>query len=737
MEFLKSIKVKNIIFQSNDSAYVIFEGTLGRDLFTFKGTCPDISIGDLLDGEGVLKKDHYGEHFQMSYLVVHIPSETSEIANYLKSLQVKGLGERTCLKIAEKYGSTLFNYVEEDAPELIEIKGVSSEKISLLFEELKETVRVRSLQMFVVNLGLGMKLATKLTEYYGDDAEKLVRQNPYRLMFDIEGIGFERADTVGTTLGFKSDSEQRIKALIFHVLNEVGKSTGSTKIQFKDFYFNLVDKLGTLVSPQKILDVIWQLNAKGVVYLFQNDAVNYISTTVDYMNEKGVAKHVWRLTDDLSAVAEIDVEQYLSDQHQKGNKIQPTPSQLLALKGIVNNNLSLLIGAPGRGKTFTVKIVIDILIKYGVINKDKVGLAAPTGIASKILEEATGFPASTVHRLLKYLPETGDFEYNEYERMEELDLLLVDESSMLDAYMSNCCLRAVANKTRVVLLGDKNQLSSVDKGSVLRDLIKFGGVPTYELVEGKRFSEDSDISICAEDINSGNPPSVVNKSGGNFFFKKAFSQHQIKQELLSYIVKAQQQFGLELDDIQVLTPMVVGTLGSDALSLMIKTSLNPTPKNESVVYKEKMFGLNDRVILRQNMYDKGVYNGDIGKVISVISNQKIVVEFSKEIAEFSGAELSQVDLAYAVSVHKAQGSQFPVVIMPFHSTYGLMLYRSLAYTGITRTKLKFIGIGDFSSLAYAAKNDISEHRETTLLGHLNQANLRISELQTLVNDLGL
>ena len=732
MEFIKNITVKKLIFESNDSGYVIFEGEVGGDLYTFKGVCSSIDVGATLDGEGTLRNDRYGQHFQMSYMIPHVPTEQREIAKYIQSLKVPGIGDKTANKIAEKYGTKLFELVEEGATDQVSIKGVSQAKIEALFIELTETVRVRSLQMFVVNLDLGMKLASKLVDYYGDEAERLVRENPYRLMFDIDGVGFEKADKVARKLGFAANSDERIKALIYHSLDLYGRNTGSTTLLLQHFMASCLEKLGRLVDPSQLVDVIWQLREKGVIFLYENSGEQYVSLTFDYMNEKGVAKHALRLEDDLTHVRHVDFDAYLQKQKEKGIIIEPTASQLEAIKGILKSNISLLIGGPGMGKTFTVKLVIDALVSSGYIKKDAIGLAAPTGIASKILETATSLEAQTVHRLLKYLPETGSFQYNEYERMEELQLLLVDEYSMLDAYMSNCLLKAVANKTQVVIIGDKCQLPSVEKGAVLRDLISSGKIPTFELLEGRRFSERSEIGICASDINNGVPPSAVNRKEGSFYFKRALAPKDIVSLIIDYISRTQNQFGLELDDIQVLTPRLKGALGSIELSKVIKQHFNPTDVTESVVYNDKVFGVGDRVILKQNMYSKSVYNGDIGKIINIYPKERrVLVEFKDQITDFEGAQLVVLDLAYAISVHKSQGSQFPVVIMPFHSSHGIMLYRSLVYTGVTRTQTAFVGIGDFNSLVHAARTDTSSLRQTSLVGHLLDENYRIDSRDSL------
>ena len=733
MEFIKNITVKRVIYESPDSAYVIFEGTLNGNEYTFKGASQPVDVGTVLDGEGVMQNDRYGQHFKMSYMIPHVPTEQMEIAKYIQSLKVPGIGAKTSEKIAEKYGAQLFDYVEEGAVDQVVIKGVSESKIEALFQEMVETVRVRSLQMFVINLDLGMKLASKLIEYYGDEAERLVRQNPYRLMFDIEGMGFEKADKVARKLGFSHDCEERVKALIYRALDYIGRSTGSTSIVLQHFMALCLEKLGRLVDANKVVDVIWHLRDKGIVSLFECKNIQYISLTTDYMNEKGVAKHVMRLCDDLSTVRNVDVDAYLAEKNSNlDEKIELKPSQMRAVKGIVKNNLSLLIGAPGRGKTFTVKLVIEALIASGDVKSDAIGLAAPTGMASKILGASTGRESSTVHRLLKYQPETGTFHYNEYERMEELQLLIVDEISMLDAYMANSLLKSVANKTQVVLIGDKYQLPSVDKGSVIRDLIESNMIPVYELTEGVRFSERSELGVCATDVNEGRPPSVVNKPGGSFFFKKGDTPENILKLILEYIQRSISQFQVELDDVQVITPKVKGVLGNLSISKYIKEALNPTDIGSSVIYGDKCFGMSDRVILKQNMYAKSVYNGDIGKVISVFPREKkIVVEFKDQIAEFEGAQLTVLDLAYAITVHKSQGSQFGVVIMPFHSSHGIMLYRSLVYTGMTRSQKAFVGLGDFNSMVYAAKTDNSDLRITTLLGHMLDINFRIDEKSSL------
>jgi len=495
-----------------------------------------------------------------------------------------------------------------------------------------------------------------------------------------------------------------------------------------------LSKIRDLNDIQVFEDILWDLKESNLIYLFVNEGVQYISSAQDYISEKGIAKHVWRLSDDLSVVRErVSIEEFIRFKKKFGTVLELTDSQYDAVNLIMKSNFSLLIGAPGTGKTFTVKTIIEMLQHFGFIRDGGVGLAAPTGIAAKILDGATGILAQTVHRMLKFQPETNDFYYNDYERLEQCDLIIVDEISMLDVNLANSVLKAVANKTQVVFIGDKNQLPSVDKGAVLRDLMLFPDVVVAELTHGRRFSDESGIGICAKDINNGMPPSCVNKPSGDFYFKKSFGINSLQKDIVSYFTKAIEQLHCELDDIQVLTPKVVGELGSANLSKMIKAAINPSNYAPTIKYNEQEFSVGDRVVLLQNMYTKNVYNGDIGKVISVTPSQRrLVVEFKDEVADFVGGEINFLTLAYAISVHKSQGSQFPIVLMPFHQIYGTMLYRSLVYTGVTRAQKAFIGLGDFQSLAYAARVDNSIHRKTTLLGHLTEQNFRIDQRSTLI-----
>lgn len=731
-EFIKNITVKKIIFHSQESNYAIFSGLLEKQEFVFKGAVSDISEGDTLDGEGVLKSDGRGDYYQMSFFIAHIPSDVSEISQYLTGLKIPGMGKKTCYKIAEKYQETLFDIVESGSPADIQIKGVGQDKIVSLFQKLNETIQIRGLTMFVSKLGLGMKMSSKILDFYGQDAVEKIKANPYRLMFDIEGIGFEKADAIGLKIGVPPNSSFRIRAMLYHRLRERGNKTGSTRFEFLNFFYQCESSL-KFVSRDELMSVIWGLYENKRISLYQIGDIQYLSTSQDFYSEKSIAKHSWRLIDDLAHVRRnINIDSYLSELAMKGKAVSLTPSQAKAISGAVVSNFSLLIGPPGRGKTFTVKLLIDILSRFGHINKSKVGLVAPTGIAAKNLGNAAGMPAETIHRLLKYVPETGEFEFNEENRLENLDFVAVDEASMLDVNIGHSLLRAIANKTQVVVIGDKDQLQSVDRGAVLRDLMRYSRIPIFELKEGKRFSEESAIGIVSDDINNGRAPSVVNKKGGGFYFKKAIAGADIVAQLLKCIRVAKKQFNCTLNDIQVLTPKVVGGLGSDELSRVIKEFANPHEDRPTLWFQERCFSDGDRVVLTQNLYTKGVYNGDIGYVCFV--NEKLgtlYVEFDTELVEFKGAELRLLSLAYALSVHKSQGSQFKVVIMPFHKELSFMLHRSMVYTAITRAKEAFIGIGDYSVLLRSKDYDVSDDRVTTLVEHLESKILRIDSIETL------
>ena len=726
------VKVSHIIFSDPVSDFVVFGGDFENKRYVFKCSAPNLSISDQLQVIGDIIEDEQGGFVQVTSALPFIPSTVCELQQFLLSLGIKGLGQKTVDKLVFGSVSDFFDMFSAHQNELTVIKGVSTFVIQQVLEKISSTIAIRNSRLFLNKLRLGDTMSSILLNHYGTGLLDVLNSDPYQIMFDIDVVDFSLVDSIAMKTGVAFNSETRIEAILYVLLFDNMKLVGSSYISLSTYLEMCAAKLKSSIQDDSILLRIWSLVSKERIVVYDFDGLQCVSLSLDYQVEMQIAKHVRRLSEDITtARTRVDVKKYIKDRALEG--ITFTEGQINALEVLVCSNFGVLVGPPGTGKTFTVRHLLRVLIEYGVIDTKKVGLAAPTGKSANFLSQATERPVSTIHRLLKYHPDTDSFYYDEFCKMEDLDILLVDEYSMVDMYMTNNLLQSVSCNTQIIILGDKYQLQSVEKGCVLRDIIEFKGIVVCDLFEGKRFENKSDIGVCSKDIMNGSPPSSVNNQNGSFYFKSAVTIMEIESEILSYIEKTSRIYGLSPLDIQVLTPKVIGSLGSVSLSNLIKARFNPVVDSNSLTYRGSSFSVNDRVVVQKNMYKKEVYNGDVGVVLSVNSeNMSLVVKIGKSFVTFGGWEIGQLSLSYALSIHKSQGSQYPVVIIPFHSVLEYMLYRSIIFTGVTRTQVAFVGIGSFDALCHGVRRDISRGRLTALNGHLSNVVNRISDVNTLI-----
>jgi exodeoxyribonuclease V alpha subunit len=726
------VKVSHIIFSDPITDFVVFGGDFNNQSYIFKYSIPSISVGDQFEIIGSIIEDEQDLVVQVTSALPFIPKTIVDLHQYLLSLDIKGLCKNIVDKLVFGTVSDFFDLISAHRKDSIIIKGVPPFVIQQVIYKISPTISFRDSQILLNKLQLGDVLSESLIKHYGADLLSIVYADPYQLMFDINAVKFSLVDSIAMKLGLASNSHSRIEAMLYVLLFDNLKSLGSSYILLDSFVEISSSKLRGNYKIETILLRIWSLVIKGRIVIYSFDGLQCVSLLSDYQVEMQIAKHVRRLSEDISSArSQVDIRKYVKDRYNEGIKF--TEGQVAALETLVRSNFGVLVGPPGTGKTFIVRHILRVLIEYGVIKSDKVAMAAPTGKSANVLSQATGRPVSTIHRLLRYHPDTDSFYYDEFCKMEDLEILIVDEFSMVDMYMGNSLLQSVSCNTQVILLGDKCQLQSVEKGCVLRDIVGHNGAVVCDLFEGKRFKNTSDIGICSKDIMNGFPPSSVNKKGGSFYFKSAVSVRDIESEILSYIEKTSKIYNLSPLDIQVLTPKVVGSLGSVSLSNIIKERFNPVSDVDCISYGGSSFSVNDRVVIQKNMYKKEVFNGDVGIIISVNSDDaSLIVKCGKVLVTLVGWEIGQLTLSYALSIHKSQGSQYPVVIIPFHTVLEYMLYRSIIFTGVTRSQVAFVGIGSFDALCYGVNRDISQDRMTALSGHLSNTVNRISDFNTLL-----
>jgi exodeoxyribonuclease V alpha subunit len=531
---------------------------------------------------------------------------------------------------------------------------------------------------------------------------ELIRENPYRLAVDVWGIGFLTADRIAQKMGIPTHSDKRIKAGILHVLNEAADKNGDVYLPQEALIGVCAETLE--VPAEAIAPCIEQLQKDESVVVHEDRV--YMPHL--YYAEKGVATRCFQLSQ-VQRIELGDIPAEIAAIEQRDG-VAFAPRQKMALEKALSHNLLVLTGGPGTGKTTTIKGLIALLDA----RKKRLGLAAPTGRAAKRMSEATGREARTIHRLLKYSPKENAFEKN-FENPLELDALIVDEVSMVDTVLMNSLLRAVPLSASVVLVGDIDQLPSVGAGNVLKDIIASGKVETVALNEIFRQAQTSRIITNAHRINAGEMPDIRNVRESDFFFIEAEAPEQVVETVCGLCAsRLPKTYGFEpVEDIQVLSPMYRGETGANNLNRVLQDLLNG--KGQELTRGATRFRVGDKVMQIRNNYDKDVFNGDLGRVLTIESTDQILtVRFQERVVSYEFAELDELVLAYAVSVHKSQGAEYRAVVMPITTQHYVMLQRNLIYTAITRARELVVLVGTQKALAMAVKNNVVSQRHTTL-----------------------
>jgi len=692
-------------------------------LATVVGNLPEVSPGEHLRLQGQWDKHpKHGSQFKAEVCEQTLPATVAGIQGYLGSGMIKGIGPKLAERIVGQFQEDTFNVIELSSERLLEVPGIGMDRTRRITAAWEEQKQVKEIMVFLHGHGVSTNLAVKIYKTYGDKSLETVQQNPYQLERDIYGVGFKTADRIAQALGLPADHPSRIEAGIVFALNEM-INDGHVYVP-KEFLrqraIELLEVPPELISPaldrlaqdDRIRPDVIPLSLNDKKDGEENQAVSesagvygspVIYLTPLYFGEKGVAERL-RILASASLPARamnhaLFPTENLSDEQQA------------AIDMALVHPVSLLTGGPGTGKTTCLKALITTL----EAQHKKYALASPTGRAAKRLSEATGRSASTIHRLLEYSPLEG-FKHND-ENPLDLDFLVVDEASMLDLLLTNHLLKAVRPGTHVLFVGDVDQLPSVGAGDVLRNLIHSGIAPITRLNIIFRQAADSKIITNAHLINQGKFP-VFSQGNGDFFFFPAEDATAAANWIIEIVTeRIPQKFGFDaIHDIQVLAPIYRGPAGVIALNDRLQEKLNPPAINKS---ERRLFGttfrLGDKVMQTQNNYDKDVYNGDIGFIQSMdMIEQTLTVGFDGRFATFEWSEADQLALAYVVSVHKAQGSEFPVVVAPIVTQHYTMLQRNLLYTAITRARKLCVLAGSRRAIGMAVRNNKVAQRFTAL-----------------------
>lgn len=705
---------------------------------TLVGRAPVINIGEEFRARGKWEKSNWGLRFNAVTLTLSIPTMAGGIEKYLAS-SVEGIGKGCAKKLVATFGDQVFAVIEHEPHRLAEVKGIGPKKRESIVASFLEQRDVKDIMVFLHGMGLSASKATRVHKHYGEGALALIKENPYILCRDIWGIGFLKADEAARKLGIAPNSEYRARAGIQHVL-ETALGVGSCGLPEQEVINRASELLGvdhTLLERCVELEIASDALVRGTA-----DGQTCLFRKVIYHTEEALAKVIMELASLVPARPIQDVDlRILEAEMELG--IELGDSQREAARIALSNRVCVMTGGPGTGKTTITKLILKVLEDstdrsvggHGV--RPDIVVAAPTGKAAKRASEATGRSASTVHRVLEFTKD-GKFKHDRKTRLDG-DAFVADEFSMADVFLSYSFIQAIPDHGRLLVVGDVDQLESVGPGKVLADLIDSGVLPVVRLTDVYRQAAKSDIIKNAHAVNRGELPRFGYVKGSDFQFELIEAanpsdedQKRKARELIAEKVvkvsRALSQLGYDpIRDVQVLSPMRKGLLGVEALNLALQAALNPNP--EAVLEANgARWCTGDKVLQMRNNYDKGVFNGDQGFIVGVDTvARELTVEFSGSHYVYKLSELDELTLAYAMSVHRSQGSEFPVVIMPVDMSHYTLLRRNLVFTGITRARKLFIGYGSRSAMKRAVETVGGGERYTRLKECLRDAALRVRD----------
>ena len=733
--------IDHIIFRNEDNGYtvMVLKGVKDEDELTCVGTFPVITQGASIEAEGsFIQHPVYGKQFQAVRLTEKMPEDAMAMERYLGSGAIKGIGAALAGRIVRHFGSDTLRIVEEEPERLAEIKGISEKKAHEIAIQIAEKSEMRKVMMFLQKYGISLNLGARIYQKYGDSVYSVLQENPYRLADDISGVGFKIADEIAYRIGIHTDSDYRIKSGLSYTLLQAG-GEGHVYLPKEELFKRAEQLLGVDVSymEKHLVDLsmerkIIQKEEKGQVLVYP---AQY------YYLELNTARMLRELDIDCPEDEER-VERRIS-QIQKETGTVLDEMQEKAVKEAAGHGLLVLTGGPGTGKTTTINAIIRFFESEGA----ELRLAAPTGRAAKRMTEATGYEAQTIHRMLELtgMPEDDregqpvHFERNA-ENPLEADVIIIDEMSMVDIHLMHSLLMAVTAGTRLILVGDENQLPSVGPGNVLRDIIRSGQFPVVELKKIFRQASESDIVVNAHKINRGEQVEINNKSR-DFFFLKRYDADIIIRVVIALIQeKLPKYVEAKPFEIQVLTPMRKGLLGVERLNQILQRYLNPPdPSKKEKEIGQGLFREGDKVMQIRNNYqlewevrgrygipvDKGVgvFNGDTG-IIRMINEFAELAEVEFEdgrYAQYTFKQLDELELAYAVTIHKSQGSEYPAVIIPILSGPRMLMNRNLLYTAVTRARKCVTVVGSEETFREMINNEKQQRRYSSLDRRIQEA----------------
>lgn len=727
--------IDNVVFRNESNGFTVLDihEEESGDLITAVGVLPFANEGERvrIGGEWTVHPD-YGEQLKIERFNTETPSTEDAIEKYLASGLIKGIGPSTAKKLVKKFGIDTLDIIQYNPDRLTEVPGIGSKKAQTIATSFMEQMEIKEVMIYLQTYGISTTFSVKIYKKYGNETISLIEENPYRLASEVEGIGFKTADRIAQTMGISFDSPYRIAAGIQYVLSQAANN-GHTYLPREELIDEASNTLA--VAPELVEQAIVNMAVEQAIFIEKIDDVEAVYLAPFYNAEIGVCRRLIKLaTVDLSSDIDNIDNELKAFQREEG--IIFAGKQREAIIESLSNGALVITGGPGTGKTTTINCIIELFEKRGL----KVSLAAPTGRAAKRMTETTGREAKTIHRLLEYGGTEGQgfFQKNEDDPL-DFDVVIIDEMSMVDILLMNNLLKAIVPGTRLIMVGDSDQLPSVGPGNVLRDIINSGIVKVVKLDEIFRQAGESMIVLNAHRINRGEYPHL-NVREQDFFFDRRESVDDILATIVDLTVNRLPGF-VSLDptkDIQILTPMRKGKVGVNNLNNTLQEVLNP-PSHDKVErkFRDILFREGDKVMQIRNNYNmewtvrigdnvieegEGIFNGDVGFINSIdLEDNKVTVIFdeNKEV-EYEFSQLDELELAYAVSIHKSQGSEFPVVLIPIAWGPPMLMTRNLLYTAITRARELVVLVGREQVLYKMVDNNYIAKRYSGLDHHFRK-----------------
>lgn len=719
MEHLRCV-VERITYQNPENGYSVIKAAAKNyhDLITVVGVMPDTHVGAVLSLEGFWKMDaKYGRQFSVEKFEETLPATVYGIEKYLGSGLIKGIGPKFAKRIVQKFGKDTLDVIEEKPESLIQVEGIGKIRVERIQKSWQEQKEIKNIMLFLQDHGVSTSHATKIFKTYGSDSIGVVRENPYRLADDIWGIGFKTADRIAEKLGMEKERFIRLRSGIIYTLNKLAEEGHCFALRQQ-----LIDKAAGLLEvdePKLEITLDEMLRTEDVI---RDEEAIYLPPF--YYSETGCARELLRL---LGAERKVKIEvQSILHKVTEHTAVTYDEIQQKAIETAACSKVMVMTGGPGTGKTTTAMGIISACHLAGC----RMILAAPTGRAAKRLSESAGMETKTIHRLLEYKPPEG-YQKNEENPLEG-DVLILDECSMIDVILMYHLLKAMPDHMSLIMIGDTDQLPSVGAGNVLKDIISSGRIPVVRLTRIFRQAQGSRIIMNAHRINKGESLDMRGGRDSDFFFASKESEEEVLDTLVRYCTRNLPRYYHvdSMRDIQVLTPMQRGICGAANLNQVLQEAMNPT----DILLRRggTQYRLKDKVMQIRNDYEKEVFNGDIGVISRVdMEERELTVNYDGRKVVYDVSELDELSLAYAVTIHKAQGSEYPIVVMPFTMSHYVMLQRNLLYTGVTRAKRILVMLGQRKAVSCAVRNEKTASRNTKLAARLAQSGQTLSEMEKL------